>query len=47
MNIIDEALFNLPIVLTWITLFLDFATKLLAIYIMFLGIKALKKYIKN
>lgn len=47
MNIIEELLFILPIALSRLTLALDFAIKLLAIYIMFLGIKALKKYIEN
>ena len=47
MNYIDDVLFNFPMVLTWITLALDLAIKLLAIYIAFLGIKALKKYINN
>lgn len=40
MNYIDEVLFNFPMALTWITLALDLAIKLLSIYIAFLGIKA-------
>lgn len=47
MSFASEAWFSLPIVLTWITLILDFAVKLLLIYTLLIGIKALKKYINN
>lgn len=47
MNYVDEVVFNFPLILTWMTLMLDLVIKFVVIYVMFLLIKALKKYIKS